>query len=455
MLRKPSILFLIVALVFGLITIYLTPPFQSPDETNHFHRSIHISEGHVMGEKRDGNRLGGMLSTDALRYTLRYDYVRKSDNPKFNNIATDLYKNPDTPEKTFIDFANVGYYSPTVYLPQVIGVAFAKRCNLGIYYQFYLGRLTGFLAWVFLIFLAIRIIPIGKYLLLFVALLPASISLHSTLTGDSFSNALSFLWIALMIRAITTDHKINVKEWIMLLLIIACITINKLVYFPLTLMIIMIPSVNMKWANWMKGIILFVVLLILMMWIPYGKSMFIPYDFYAVELRDVQQLNEGVRPDEQLQYILSNPFRFIRTAIISYIESAPSTWSHYIGKFGWEKNYIPFVVIGLLTFVLGGLSLTRMKNETILSTKQRIQFLGIALFMIAGFTVSIYMQWSPVGNDRIWSLSGRYFFAIMPVFLFALPKFQILENSKWSLLPVCFSIIGLVFLMYSIGIRYY
>jgi len=455
MLKKPSILFLIIAFVFGVAAIYITPPFQSPDETNHFHRSIHIAEGNLMGKKIDGNRLGGMLSTDALRFTLRYDFIRKSDNPKFTDVETSFYKNPDTPNNGFVDFANVGYYSPTVYLPQVVGVALAKLLDLGVYYQFYLGRWIGFLGWLFLVFFAIRIIPIGKYLMAFLALLPASICLNITLTGDSFSNALCFLWIALILRAVLTEHKIVWKEWIGLLLIIGLITINKLVYFPLVLMVFMISSEKLMAAKWMKTIPVVLVILILIFWIPYSKSMFIPYDFYAEEIRDAQQLNEGVRPDLQLQFILSNPFTFVKTVIVSYVESAPSTWSHYIGKFGWEKNYIPFSVIGLLTLILGGISLTRTKEELILTFKQRIYLLSIAFLMIGGFTVSIYMQWSPVGNDRVWSLSGRYFFAIIPVILFALPKHTV--PKKWSLDSryFLFSILGLAVLLCSIWERFY
>jgi len=453
---RPSILFLIIAFLFGAVNIYITPPFQSPDETNHFHRVIHISQGHVMGKILDGNRLGGVIDDEALAFTQRYDRIRKSDNPKFNDINYQPKKKYSTnAQQKFVDFANVGYYSPTVYLSQVIGVSLARLLNLGIYDQLYFGRWSGFFSWLLIVFMAIRIIPIGKYLLLFIALLPASISLHSTLSGDTFSNALCFLWIALMLRAILSDHLIRWKEWLGLAIIISLITINKLVYFPLVLMILMVPSEKMIKPLWVKGILTGIVLFILLTWIPYSKSMFITYDFYDTTFRDNQQLNKSVRPDEQLSYILSNPFVFIKTTILSYIESAPSTWSHYIGKFGWEKNYIPFPMIGLLSLVLGGISLSRMKNELSLTNSQRIKLLGIALFMIAGFTVSIYMQWSPVGNDRVRSLSGRYFIAIIPLVLFALPKYLIPEKIKLHLWSIGFSVLGLVILLWSIWERYY
>lgn len=453
---RPSILFLIVAFLFGSLSIYLTPPFQSPDETNHFHRVIHISEGHLMGKKLDGNRLGGVMDIDALSFTQLYDSIRKSDHPKFKDIDEQPY-NKDNPnaQKIFVDFANVGYYSPTVYIPQVLGVGLAKVLNLGIHDQFYIGRWSGFLAWLLIVFSTIRITPIGKNLLLFLGLLPASISLHCTLSGDIFSNALCFLWIALMLRAILSDHFINWKEWAGLMIIISLITINKLVYFPLALMIFMIPSHNIVKPLWTKGLLISLVVFILLSWIPYSKSMFIPYDFYDVAYRDAQQLNTGVRPDEQFRYIISHPFSFVKTVIVSYVESAPSTWSHYVGKFGWEKNYIPFSVIGLLTIVLVGISLSRMKNELSLTVLQRIQILGIAFLMMAGFTVSIYMQWSPVGNDRVWSLSGRYFISIIPLFLLALPKYEYLKEWKLNQWTFLFSVLGLVVLLWSMWNRFY
>jgi len=56
---KPQVhhIFFSIGLVFGVIILWLTPPFQSPDETNHYHRSAHIASGHLMGDVRDGKDL--------------------------------------------------------------------------------------------------------------------------------------------------------------------------------------------------------------------------------------------------------------------------------------------------------------------------------------------------------------------------------------------------------------
>ena len=49
------------ALFSGLLWVALIPPFQSPDEPNHFFRAWQISEGHFFPEKTADRRLGGVL----------------------------------------------------------------------------------------------------------------------------------------------------------------------------------------------------------------------------------------------------------------------------------------------------------------------------------------------------------------------------------------------------------
>jgi len=48
------ILFILFAGVFGLSLVFITPPFQVPDEPAHFYRSYQISMGDLIAENHDG-----------------------------------------------------------------------------------------------------------------------------------------------------------------------------------------------------------------------------------------------------------------------------------------------------------------------------------------------------------------------------------------------------------------
>ena len=76
MIPKPHQYFLITALFFGLIYIFIVPPFQSPDEGHHLYRAYHLAEGHWFGEQTEDNRFGGKLPENLISLENSYRYLR-------------------------------------------------------------------------------------------------------------------------------------------------------------------------------------------------------------------------------------------------------------------------------------------------------------------------------------------------------------------------------------------
>jgi len=433
---KPQVhhIFFSIGLVFGVIILWLTPPFQSPDETNHYHRSAHIASGHLMGDVRDGNRLGGEIDGSLLTYTMYFDSIRQSVDPTFDDRDFVYGRGLTHTGDTFVDFANVGY------------------CP---YLSLYLTRLVSLLVWLTLIGLAIKIIPIQKVLFAYLALLPSSMSLASCVSGDTFTSSMSYLWVALLLRGILTDHRVSTREFIMLCIITGLITVNKVVYFPLVLMILLVPSERLNRGNLSKGIILLLTLLMLLLWIPYSGSLFIPYSEYSPIYREMQQLNPPAHPRAQLAWILAHPLTFTQVLVTSYLDSAPATIAHFIGKYGWDHRYLHPVMLGLLGLGVGILSLSRAEMQPRLNPKARIILISIGLVMLAGLSVSLYMQWSPVGHYRIRSLSGRYLIPIMPVMLIALSQITYQRQRLVDLIAGVLSVIGLVSLVIGMYVTWY
>lgn len=58
--ENPEKAFLIIGLIFGILFLLVVPPFQVPDEPNHFFRAYQLSEGEIIGEKQDNNA-GGLV----------------------------------------------------------------------------------------------------------------------------------------------------------------------------------------------------------------------------------------------------------------------------------------------------------------------------------------------------------------------------------------------------------
>ena len=107
-------------------------------------------------------------------------------------------------------------------------------------------------------------------------------------------------------------------------------------------------------------------------------------------------------------------------ALLSYLESAPATLAHYFGKFGWEKNYLPTWLIGPLLLATIGVAMTDAKAKLQLQTHHRLSFFAIACSMMAALALVLYMQWMPIGSERILALNGRYFFPVFPLCFMAM-----------------------------------
>ena len=78
---KPHQFFVVTGVFFGLAMIFITPPFQVPDEINHWYRAYQISTGQLLAEMQD-NRLGGHLPNGVIEITQPFLALRWNMNAK-------------------------------------------------------------------------------------------------------------------------------------------------------------------------------------------------------------------------------------------------------------------------------------------------------------------------------------------------------------------------------------
>ncbi len=430
--------FLIVASLAGLVYALLVPPFQSPDETAHFYRTAHLARGHLMATKTADLRLGGYLPKSLTEVykpfaSLRYNYEARTTSTDFKTAWQIPLNAQDT---TFADFPNVGYYAPFPYLFQavVLRALMAFECRPMV--LLYAGRLATLVVWMALVFAALWLLPFHQRTMAWLALLPSSLFLHASLTGDAVTNGLCFWLLAALLSLIFSEKKFaETSRWLKVGVFTSStmIVLSKPVYFPLVLLVWFVPMRKFSTASifyLFAGGLCAANLALLAWWYHHAGGLFIPYDDYHPQFREGVQLNAGVQPHQQLAHVLSHPFGFAKTAALSYFESAPATLAHYFGKFGWEKNYLPSWLIGLLFLATIWVSTSDSTDRVQLKTKHRIGFSATALLMMGALALVLYMQWMPVGSDRVLALSGRYFFPVFPLFFFAVGGFFASQNGR-------------------------
>lgn len=416
--------FLFTAVCFGVIYVFIIPPFQSPDETSHYFRTIHISNGNWVGIKLN-SRQGGNINEAHLKLKNEFYHIRFDEGKiQENQFSKAFALNKNEFGSQFVDFPNTSYYSPTVYLPQVFGCLIGKKINKPLI-LFYLIRLATLLFWVVIIYISLEKIPYHKWTFTFLALLPSSLFLHSSINGDTITNAISYLLVVLILEKVVCRTKQNHFFFMFLVLLLtSLLLLNKIVYFPLVCLILLIPDdcfYGRKQKNVLITGLFGVIFLILMGWYSFTKDQFLSFDDYNPLYRLGLQLNEGVDPSGQITYILSNPLIFTRTMIISVWETKAATLAHFIGKFGWEKNYLSIPIIIILFFLMVFNALFEKSDHQFSMTNRFRAFLiGIATIMTLGLVTLMYLHWCPVGADRITNLSGRYFIPIFPLIFLAL-----------------------------------
>jgi uncharacterized membrane protein len=441
----PERLFLIFAFIFGTSLVILIPPFQSPDEFNHFFRAWQVSEGNFSPEKTNNQRLGGNLpiSLDSLKNNfllLKNNYAATTSKSKILTAAQIPLKST---ERKFIDFPNTAIYAPTAYVPQSIGIWIGRFCECSPLLIFYLSRWMNLLFSIAIIYQAIKIMPFHQWTLVFCALLPSSLVIAASLNADVVSNALCFWLIAHFLG----DNKNTVLGFLTTMLI----TVNKLVFAPFILLQKAKMWTTRNYQHYFYALLTFSVVLILF-WSNNSKTMFIPFDNYNPAYRELLTLNEGVNPAQQIDFIGNHPLEFSKIVLKSFAQSLPSTATHLVGKFGWEKNYLPTWDILLLWM---GLVVLAFSQKNPLNPQNKRWILGCILSCLFLFSITMYALWCPVGSPILLNLQGRYFLPLLPLGIILVGK-NIFCDLPRILYGICLIwVISNLLLFHTIINRYY
>jgi len=435
-------IYFVVALILGSLFAILTPPFQVADETAHFYRSALIAEGNwftIQGEIPESIQ---RFAEEIRNLNLEHESENKVD----PGILLKGWVMPLQKEKkagvTAVIPAN---YSPILYLPQAIGVRVGIALNISPYKLLLLSRWMSLIFGVFVTTLAIRICPFRKWSLLFITLLPMTLSLYGSASADALTISLSILYVSLVLYLRQNGHTRTHLIWFGL----ATLTLAfvKPGYVFLCLLIIVIPIFPQKklWDRTAKFVVVFFTFLLFAVWFTASQN-FGPKQYMALP---------GVDAAGQLDFILSNPLVFLLTYFRDLFTDLAGSVVTFIGVFGWVDTVLPYWVYVIYEFSLG-LTLVFDNNYPARSLgKMRFVFLAIFLVNFLIVYSIFYFTFTPVGADFINGFVGRYALPIISLVYFAFynkrKKFQF--NKIYLFLPIW--VIGGIISLLTILVRYY
>ena len=448
-------------LTLGLISCFFFPAGTVPDEIYHFCRSYAYSTAIIAGDPQEVRMEdapffnGGFMSKEINRTD--WDYVKEHlfDSAEYGSVSLSSVSIQSSDYGSeYMSKADLITEMPQLKLPSALGILLAQALGMNHVVLFYMGRLFNMLYAAVLIILAIRLIPLGKKVLMVVSLTPMTLHLIGSYSYDAGTIGLSFLLTALVVRAISGSGRYSATEAVASVAVVGLLAPCKVIYSVIALGFFLVPRNRFKSRKTelaFKGGILAVMM----------ASIFI---IRMASLVGIASADEGsllIRGEEtgqpySLGLILSNP---IESAIFfaRSIETLGSLWLfNMVGdSLGWFQgstsfpDYVPVIFLALLA-----LSMLKSKDDSdAASLATRLSFLAICSVGAFGAILSMWTGWTLASDTTIQGVQGRYFIPLLPMALIALRpnSIQVNVNTGFALVSLTsiLTISGFAYIAYS------
>jgi len=451
---SPENCFLLLALFFGIVFIFLTPPFQVADENSHFIKAYAISDFKIYGIIQDGRPGDYLPASLSFTTTKLMDGIPFHPDNKFNiDQLKEFFNYPLDPDINIFTPILL-QYSPIQYLPQAMGIMIGRILSVSPLVLMYLGRLFNFIIWAILIYCALKIVPIAKWLFLLLALTPMSLFQAASLSSDAFINGLAFLLITLFLYFSLCDEKRSLSKWELLILILLSVflSLSKQVYSFIPLLFLLIPL--KKFSSRKDYVLKFCALIV---------PVICANILWSYSIRDMITipLQGGVDSVSQILFILNNPLEYLHILFNTFfnLNNTSFTAFSFIGILGWADTVLPPYVYYCFFAMLFSAVFLNYGESVCLTFRQKV-IIGLVLVLtILSISTAMFIVWNPVGQTWIHDLYGRYFIPISPLFFLIFynnKKIKPENFSNWFKLILITILITILFIStYTIFTRYY
>lgn len=411
---KGEHLFLIFALVFGMLLVFLTPPMNAPDENVHFLNAYGISRGNFFGEVVDGRHVREIpAEVDAFekeystRFTGNYD----------NKMAyKDILVGTEKQESLEGTVWRKDVASPMGYLVSGAGMAVGSLFGNRPYNLLIFGRIANLLFFVAVTFYALKITPCFKRTMLLIAMMPMTLFLAASLSYDAVLIPVTFLFFAIVCRLMRRrDEVIQHGEIAIVLFCVFFLVGVKQAYAPFLLMLLAVPKKKYGSLRNMGVCIGLVAGAAILAYIPH--FVFQRISASAVSAEDTAAL-QG-QAEWISGHLLQLPKIFWTTFARAngYVES-------FWGKLGLLDTALPkpLMVIGLL--MIAGMAVFETCSTSCFGSKEwwkRLLPVFAVAVSVVGIMYTMYKVYTPlpsvaatIGGDTVVGFQGRY---LIPVFL--------------------------------------
>ena len=455
-------IFVSLAIPYALIMLYLTPPFQVPDEQSHFFRSYMLAEGKLFEDRLQKGSGGSIpsslvkawhLSTNDLG--IRFKLNQKVDS---NSIKKAWALPLDQNDRIVVDVGR--NRSPFVYVPQALGIKLGMLFDANPILLLYLGRISCFVFWTVLCFCAIGTTPILKGTFAILALTPMSMFMACSVSHDVVTNCTALLYTAYLFKLAFEAEKFGKREFAILLLFSIVLPFTKHFYY-LCLLVLIVPASKFKDKKdyvLKLGSVFFLYFATIKLW----KTLKIFYysKINTRILENIELFHYNVTSNNQKA---GSDLAEFATLFFNTVECKAGFYLHsFIARLGWLDTAFPDWYIAFIFILAIAISLLGDEPKTFaVHWKTKAYCLSFFILFFIGAHLNMYLTdgfFSKRGESLILGIQGRYFIPLS-----ILPFLSLYNgNRKWAkfvkynkVLLILGAIVSMVLSFSILKCRYY
>ncbi len=424
---NPERVFLVLALAFGTAFLLITPPFTAPDEFPHFARAYQISEARLSvtgaGNPASVPRSLAQLQVQAERWWP----WRKRTRVRDSGALVSLLRQPLAPaDRVYIK--NRSLYSPVAYAAPAIALLPARLLEPSPLLLVYVARAANLIAWIGLVWLAIRLAPVRRWALCALCLMPMTLFQAAVVSADALTNGLAILfatWVAHV--AFVESARLERADAAGLVTVAALLGLAKPGYWPLAAAVLCIPAPRFAGAARRFAF-----------WAAVGVAAVLPSLLWLAYVRAAEAPvpHPVANPEGQIRYVLGNPLAMLDVFTATLRAKLHLYVMSFVGVLGRLDIFLPRPLYFVYPAALVALAVADGTDPPALSPGRRLAFVALFLAGSASMMLVGYVGWNEVGAATIEGIQGRYFLPMAPLLLFALPsrrwgRFALGEQPVW------------------------
>ena len=410
-------IFAVVALIIGLILIFIIPPMCSPDENSHYVNAYSLATGRFFPVLDSNGNMGRFLPESIQNFVGLYNNkflghldVKYNFTETYNNFlaSEEFTTNP------FFTYWNA-YVNLVAYIPSGIAMwIYIFLCKL--VHGFSLnnmnllitGRLGNLLFYIFIVYYSIKQTPFKRTIML-IALLPQSIYLASTLSYDTIVIAFSMLLVSRLLELLTNHRQIKTEDIIIFSLCIFFLACVKQVYAAFALCLFAIP---LRQFNNKKQYLISI--------FTVGFTGFVPEIIYKI----CYQIFVGPENwsyhsvmHEQSKFLIQHLMQFWITIWKTISENLEFYFISFIGNLGQLDYLLPsivYIVLFLILVIVAVIESSKLELTWIIKILCLFALLASIYLIFAGTYIIWTSHQQGIGYELVDGVTGRYFIPLAP-----------------------------------------